>query len=320
MTRALRPRRSCGLHLTLLVGLWVAGGCRDAGSGPLPEPRDERPPAGRGTFVYECTEEGRESENLCVVPIAGGEERHLTDGDATDLSPRFMPDGRQVLFSSNRSGDYQLWRVTVAGGVVSRVRQSGAREWQSDPSRDGRWIAYLSNQDGVETLRLASTVSGETREIVQRKRRVMLGNPHLSPSGETIVYSSNESNLGHHVYVADVRTGVVRRISSLVAGACEPRFSPDGTRVVHVRRSHTTADRSWIVEHDLGKGTERVLVDWPALNYDPVYSPDQTELAFASTISGRYALYRLRLADRRSWRITFGAAARHPDYAPLTPE
>jgi Tol biopolymer transport system component len=61
-----------------------------------------------------------------------------------------------------------------------------------------------------------------------------------------------------------------------------------------------------------------VLVDWNALNYDPAYSPDGGELAFCSTIAGGdYQIYRLRLSDGKSWRVTQGKGiARHPDYRP----
>lgn len=300
----------------LLALMLVAAGCKAMGSGGAAGLSGEPPPATSGLFVYECSDEGAEDEDLCVVPVSGGAERRLTEGRATDLSPRFTPDGLRVLFSSNRSGEYQLWTASVVDRGVTRVRETSAREWQSDPGSDGRRIAYLTNADGFESLRVQGS-DGVVREIVQRKRRVVLGNPHWSRDGERIVFSSNEKGLGHHVYVVDVRTGDVRRVSSLVSGACEPRFSPDGTRVVHVRRSHLTPERSAIVEHEMATGHDRVLVDWPALNYDPVYSPDGTEIAFASTLPGRYALYRLRLSDRKAWRVTFAAAARHPDYQPV---
>ena len=69
------------------------------------------------------------------------------------------------------------------------------------------------------------------------------------------------------------------------------------------------------MEHDLASGEETTLVDWPALNYDPVYSPDGTEIAFASTITGGWEIYRLGLADGKAHRVTFaGADARYPDY------
>jgi Tol biopolymer transport system component len=58
-------------------------------------------------------------------------------------------------------------------------------------------------------------------------------------------------------------------------------------------------------------------VDWPALNYDPVYSPDGQEIAFASAITGSWEIYRQRLDGGEARRVTFaGADARYPDYRP----
>ena len=96
-----------------------------------------------------------------------------------------------------------------------------------------------------------------------------------------------------------------------------PVADVDGLAIAYVRRQRRTRDRSWIVEQQVDGGAEKMLVDWPALNYDPVYSLDGTELAFASDVAGGYAVYRLRLSDGKSWRLTFGdGAARHPDYQP----
>jgi len=112
--------------------------------------------------------------------------------------------------------------------------------------------------------------------------------------------------------VVDVLSGEVERISPLASGGCEPRFSPDGKKVVYVSRRHLKTT-SRLVEHDLKNHEERGLVDWPALNYDPVYSPDGSELAFASDITGEWVVYRQRLADGRAYRLTFRkGAARYP--------
>jgi Tol biopolymer transport system component len=197
---------------------------------------------------------GGGKEDIYLVPAGGGAERRLTDDPGTDILPRFTSDGRRVVFSSDRTGRFQVWEVPVEGGAPRRLRQNRAEEWQSG---------------------------------------------------------------GHHVYVVDVASGREERASELLSGACEPRFSRDGRKVIHVDRSAVSRDRSRIVERDLASGRERVLVDWPALNYDPVYSPDGSEIAFASTVAGPNDVYRMRLSDGQSWRVTFGpGASRHPDYAP----
>ena len=73
----------------------------------------------------------------------------------------------------------------------------------------------------------------------------------------------------------------------------------------------------WGLACDLATGREKTLVGWPALNYNPAYSPDGSEIAFTSNITGEWQVYRQRLPDGRSWRVTHGPGfARSPDYRP----
>ncbi len=264
-------------------------------------------------LVYEREVAG--NLDLYVIPAGGGPERRLTDHAAGDMLGRWSPDGRAVVFSSERSGNWQLWEVPGEGGSPRRLRTNAAREFQSDPSPDGRQIAFLSNLEGPEYLFVMDRGTGATRRLVRHGDQSILGNPHWSPDGRLITFSSNW-RLGHQIYVVDAATGEERRISGLTSGGCEPRFSRDGRKVVYVSRGHLRPT-SRLVEHDLEHGDEKALVSWPALHYDPVYSPDGSELAFASNITGDWVIYRQRLADGQAWRVTFGpGAARAPDYRP----
>ncbi len=265
-------------------------------------------------LVYGQGPEG--SRDLFVVPVAGGEPRRLTRDPASDGLPRWSADGGAVVFASNRSGNWQLWRVPAGGGEPVRVRTNEHTEWQAAESPDGRFLAFLSNRDGRECLWVLDQTTGQMRPLVRHGRRTIMGNPHWSPDGERIVFSSNW-RIGHQIYVVDVTTGETRRLSPV--GGCEPRFSPDGRKVAYVhRRPRGNKDVSHIVEHDLASGEETILVDWPALNYDPAYSPDGSEIAFASTLTGHWEIYRQGLTDGKARRVTFAEAdARYPDYRPV---
>jgi Tol biopolymer transport system component len=273
---------------------------------------DSNDTAGPGELVYEREIDG--NRDLYVVPAGGGVPRRLTTHPGVDGLPRWAADGSAVVFTSNRTGNWQLWTVPAEGGEPTPVRTNRHTEWQADESPDGRTLAFLSNQDGPEVLWLLDRGTGAVRARVRHARRSILGNPHWSRDGKRIVLSSNWRS-GHQIYVVDVAGGEERRISPV--GGCEPRFSPDGRNVAYVGR-RPSRDRSRILEHDLATGEERVLVDWPALSYDPVYSPDGSEIAFASTVAGGgYEIYRQRLADGRASRVTFaGGDARYPDYRP----
>jgi Tol biopolymer transport system component len=299
------------LWLLAAAGL-AAAGC-DRGPARAEAPRS----AGKGAppldLVYEQTVDG--NQDLYVMPAGGGLERRLTTHPALDGLPRWSPDGRSVFFTSQRTGHYQIYEVPAAGGEPRRVRENGHTEYQVDPSPDGKRLAFLSNQEGAEHLWVMDLPAGAARAVVRHGRRSILGNPSWSSDGNRLVYSSNWK-VGHQIYLFDLGSGEERRLSAFRRGGCEPRFHPDGRRIVYVSRGHLS-EKSRLTELDLASGAEKVLVDWPALNYDPAYSPDGSELAFASNITGEYAIYRYRLSDGKSWRLTFGKGpARCPDYRP----
>lgn len=260
-------------------------------------------------LVYDRFEAGNRD---IYVRTAGGEERRLTDDPAEDMLPRFTADGRFVLFTSQRSGNWQLYEVPFRGGPARRVRTNAFTEYQLDLSPDGKQLAFLTNASGQEGLWLMPWPDGPARLLVDHGRAV-LGNPHWSPDGKRIVFSSNY-RLGHQIYIVDVQSGKVDRLSPLVKGGCEPRFSPDGSKVLYVSRGHRRP-KSRLVAHDLASGKEQVLIDWPALNYGPVLSPDGSEVAFGSNVSGTSQIYRQRLSDGKSWQMTFSkGGASNPDY------
>jgi Tol biopolymer transport system component len=294
----------------------ILGACRDAHEQPA---RAAPSAAGSGSpsgweLVYEREVSG--AMDLFVIPAGGGKERRLTDAPGYDSLARWTRDGKSVVFTSDRTGKPQLWAIDGDGRNLRRLRTNGATEYQADVSPDGTQLAFLSNLDGPERLLIQDLARGSVRELVRHGEKTIFGNPHWSPDGRQITFSSNH-RIGHQIYVVDVATGVARRLSGLGSGGCEPRFSRDGKQVVFVSRGHLRPT-SRLVAHDLATGEHTTLVDWPALNYDPVFSPDGSELAFSSNVTGQYAIYRQRLSDGKAWRVTFEPGdARYPDYRPI---
>jgi len=95
--------------------------------------------------------------HIFVIPVRGGEPRQLTDGDFDEHSIDWSPDGREIVFVSDRSADpddihgNDLWTVNVADGVVRRLTETAGPEFSPRYSPDGRWIAFLGADRPINT-------------------------------------------------------------------------------------------------------------------------------------------------------------------------
>jgi dipeptidyl aminopeptidase/acylaminoacyl peptidase len=85
------------------------------------------------------------SSSIWLAATAGDNKPHpLTVTTKKDRHPRWSPDGRRILFESNRSGDVQLWSFAIDGGEARKLTSISTEASDGIWSPDGRWIAFLS--------------------------------------------------------------------------------------------------------------------------------------------------------------------------------
>jgi Tol biopolymer transport system component len=184
--------------------------------------------AGPGKLIFD-TRSSRES--LREFPLAAGGApagRWLTRGNSNDRQPAYSPDGEWVIFSSNRSGNLDLWEVSVSTGAVRRVTEDAAEDWDPGFAFGGKKILWSSNRSKHFEIWLANADGSGARQVT--RDGVDAENPSATPDGEWIVYASaNPSKRGIWKIHPD-GSGAVR----LVEGeATLPETSPDGRYVAY---------------------------------------------------------------------------------------
>jgi Tol biopolymer transport system component len=168
--------------------------------------------------------------NIWMVDLARpAAPSRFTGASGGNFDPVWSPDGSHVVFTSSRTGKFNLyWRAADGAGedqLLSEPPQgAGAPDW----SRDRRFLAFASSGD-VWVMPLSSQGStkieaGKAYQFVQTSFDE--GDPAFSPDGRWMAYHSNESGQPQ-VYVQSFPSGGSKsRIST--SGGTEPNWRGDG--------------------------------------------------------------------------------------------
>lgn len=143
--------------------------------------------------------------------------------------PSLSPDGKRLAFSY--MGD--IWVVSSEGGTAVRLTVHPAHDIRPRFSPDGKWIAFNSNREGNYDIYLMPATGGRPKRLTLHSADDVLGD--WSPDGRWIVFSSNRDHRFSQIYLLEVETGYVRRLTSDETYLHSPIFSLDGRYIVFCR-------------------------------------------------------------------------------------
>jgi Tol biopolymer transport system component len=212
--------------------------------------------------VIDDLEAYAELHELTLSPAIGAPSvRVLTRGLGQDRQPAFSPDGRQVIFSSNRSGNVDLWTVDTGTGEVRQLTDDPGDDWDPAFTPDGQHIIWSSNRSGNLEIWMATAEGSHARQVSQDG--VDAENPTMTPDGQWIVYSSsNDEKMGIWKIRADGSDA-----TRLVEGSFNlPEVSPDG-RYAMFSQGMVQDARIMVVEMDSGEINPFEIVITPTVNY-----------------------------------------------------
>lgn len=155
--------------------------------------------------------------DIHVVPVAGGAPVVLAQDPALDQLPSWSADGKALVFGSNRSGGYQIWKVDADGtGLVqlttddTAVFQCGAKacapSGKAALSPDGKTLAFTRTRpDGTGSIVLRDLATGAERALADAVEL----EPSWSPDGKALAVASSIFGGDFEIVVRSVATGEV---------------------------------------------------------------------------------------------------------------
>lgn len=184
--------------------------------------------------------------------------------------------GDEVLFASNRSGRFELWRVDPDGraSLESNDEYVYFRPQVAD-KRDT--VYFLSDRmgDGVFFLYQRNLVTGKVSLLGNQFRGTSVGDFSVSPDQNYIVYQTRFPQ-ADFLWLTDLDSGGALAIASESALKSDPVFSPDSRSILFVR------DRRELVELSIETGMARLIKRSLQPVYDPVFNPAGTQLLYVS--------------------------------------
>jgi Tol biopolymer transport system component len=164
------------------------------------------------------------------TPAAGAVfQRWLTHGNSTDRQPVYSPDGEWLLFSSNRSGNLDLWQVSTRTGSIRRVTADNAEDWDPAYLNGGRQILWSSNRSGHFEIWTAQADGSGARQVTHDGKDAQ--NPSATPDGRWVVYASYHSEAAG-LWKIPLEGGTPVRLAPAPSGI--PDVSPDGEHVLYL--------------------------------------------------------------------------------------
>ena len=190
----------------------------------------------RVTFVSETGPKDARLKRIGIMDYDGANPLWVTDDSALVVSPRFSPDGSQLLYTSFGNGMPQVMLMDVAT-VQSRPlkQEAGTMSFAPRFSPDGRWIVYSREKGGNTDIWQMDVATGAERPLTETA--AIETSPFFSPDGRQIVFESDQSG-SQQIYVMPADgSAEPARISFGEGSYGTPAWSPTGDLIAFTKRN-----------------------------------------------------------------------------------
>ena len=132
--------------------------------------------------------------DIYKVPASGGEAVRLTTQDSYEASPVWSPDGKQLAFSSDRYGNFDVFVMSASGGAARRLTYHSAAETPSAFTADGKSVVFSASiQDPASSVLFPTGAMTELYQVAVQGGKIehqlswlLLTHPVIDSSIKTV--------------------------------------------------------------------------------------------------------------------------------------
>lgn len=232
-----------------------------------------------GRVVFRSRFGGR--DDIWIMDPDGSSPKQLTtqggaNKSGANVHPFVAPDGKFIVYTAERDGLVNIWRMGIDGSGVMQLTQ-GNGDYQPLVSPDSRWVVYTSETGGNSYLYKVPIDGGEPTRITEG----FAARAAISPDGKWIVCSyRKDSNSTWRYAVIPFEGGEPAKVFDLIGNKGFFRWSPDSRSLYYLRDTKGGVTNVW--NYDPEKGESKQVTDFKTETiYDFVWSADGKQLVLS---------------------------------------
>jgi len=177
----------------------------------------------------------RGNPDLWLISSAGGRARRLSRQPGLNTGAAWSPDGRSIALTLSFEGNSEIYRISSDDGrVLGRLTNNPAIDSSPAYSPDGTQIAFVSNRAGSPQVYIMPAGGGTPRRVTFQGKYNQT--PRWSPRADKpqIVFTGRDERGVFDLFLLDVKTGKIDRLTQGKGSNLDPTWSPDGRLIAYV--------------------------------------------------------------------------------------
>ncbi len=257
-----------------------------------------------GKIAFLSTRDG--NSEVYIMSPDGTNQRRLTNNAANDNEISISPDGRRILFISDRgpntNNPFHIYIMDIDGTNVQQLTDTTEDDWGPIFTPDSTEILFFRTTTAGDEIYIMDADGTNQRRLTNNTVADVL--PSMTPDKQWIVFERMVGK-NYTLYRMKPDGSSAQAITNTDVDNWYHCLSPDGATIAYTESNHITT-----IKLD---GTMRKQLTFPTTYKDrrPWYSPDGAYIAYASGVNGQDDIYIMEADGSNPRRLTTSASLDH---------